>query len=488
MLVKLKTNRAHILEYFKEKGYFKGDITSPLPQMRPPHFINILNVLEYYLFDLNPSKRDKYIQSSLILYKSFNVIQLIQMLQTSKEWLIDYFRSQNFDLSNSPDEYKQFDRAYSSFLTDLLLHRTYFTGKESGKPTRFSKLNLYYRAFQQSSDTILITDEHGTLIDVNRAFLELYGYKRNEVIGKTTSFLRSSRSRDQFYREMWQSVRDHREWKGEIYNKCKCGKEIFVWLSITAICENERVVGYLGVQIDLTERKEMEKRLLQSERMAMVGQMSAKVTHEIRNPLSSITLNCELLEDEIKNFGIEKASEAINLLKIITTETDRLTKLLNEYLQFTRLPQSIPERCDLVQIVDEELDFLVPGAAQKQIQIHRSYPEERATCQIDSNQIRRIIINLAENAFAAMPQGGEIFVAIKRIDQELVLEFRDTGKGIPEENQEKVFDPFYTDKLEGTGLGLSIVQQIVHENKGTITLRSRLDQGAAFEIRFGVFH
>ncbi|HHL70984.1 MAG TPA: PAS domain-containing sensor histidine kinase, partial [Bacteroidetes bacterium] len=160
--------------------------------------------------------------------------------------------------------------------------------------TPHSRLNLFYSAFLNSTDAIIITNLHGKITEANTAFLELFGYSHDEVIGRTTSFLRSSRTSDELYRQMWTSLEEKGEWKGEIYNRTKHGEEIPVWLSITSVYEDDKRVGYMGFEIDMRPQKKLEKRILQSERLAVIGKMAAKVAHEIRNPLSSISLNTEL--------------------------------------------------------------------------------------------------------------------------------------------------------------------------------------------------
>lgn len=346
-------------------------------------------------------------------------------------------------------------------------------------PTR---LNLFYNAFQNSTDGIIITDSNGKIIEVNKAFLDIFGYKYDEVIGESTSLLRSSKTTDAFYQMMWDSIKEEGSWKGEITNRKKDGKEIPVLLSITPIYENEHVVGYMGIEIDTRMQKEMEERLLQSERFAVIGQMASKVAHEIRNPLSSISLNSELLEDEIRAAGENVCGDAKSLLQSIMSEVDRLTTLTEEYLQFSRLPSIAPEKGDIVKLVKDILEFFEAEANSVGIQIFTSFEEKLPKLSFDSQQIRRLVLNLLRNAMEAMPGGGMIKIAIQKNTEFVTLSFSDTGHGISENVVNKIFQPFYTTKAMGTGLGLALCAQIVREHGGRIWAENTSNIGAIFFV------
>lgn len=349
-------------------------------------------------------------------------------------------------------------------------------------PELFSRLNLLNNAFHNSTDGIIITDLEGRINEANRAFLDLFGYERDEVIGRRTNILRSLHTGDEFYREMWESIDRCGEWKGEIVNRAKSGEEIPVWLSVTPIYEAGEKVGYLGVEIDMREQKRLEKRLLQNERLAMVGQMAAKVAHEIRNPLAIISLNAELLEDEFKLFDRQASVEGRGMLRLIIEEIDRLSGLVDEYLQFSRLPQAEPKPGDICGLMGEALRQLEVMAKSAGIEMVTRLDDDIPAVLFDPRQFRRVILNLARNAIEAMPDGGVLDIAVRRQAHAVALIFSDSGSGIPEDDLEKIFEPFYSTKEIGTGLGLSIVQQIVHEHGGQITCRSREGEGACMTV------
>ncbi|MFQ6113480.1 MAG: PAS domain-containing protein, partial [bacterium] len=124
------------------------------------------------------------------------------------------------------------------------------------------QFQLYYNAFQYSTDAIVITDLNGVIVEINKAFTDLFGWRREEAIGKNTSIIRSNKTRDEVIREMWGSINKRGGWKGEIINKRKDGTEIPILLSITPIYHENQIIGYMGVEIDITEKKKIEDQLL----------------------------------------------------------------------------------------------------------------------------------------------------------------------------------------------------------------------------------
>jgi PAS domain S-box-containing protein len=394
-----------------------------------------------------------------------------------RQTFIDFFRKID-------EIFHQFILKVTSYFTlkSISPHYTNLSSEPDQNDISPSRLNLFYNAFQNSTDSILITDLNGAIIEVNKAFLDIFGYEYDEVIGQSTSLLRSSHTTDAFYQMMWASIKKEGNWKGEIVNRKKDGEEIPVLLSITPVYENEQIVGYMGVEIDIRKQKKMEERLLQSERFAAIGQMAAKVSHEIRNPLSSISLNSELLEDEIRAAGENVCSDAKSLLQSIMSEVDRLTKLTDEYLQFSRLPGIAPEKGDIVELIKEILGFFEAEANSVGIQIRTSFEKKLPKLSFDSQQIRRLVLNLLRNALEAMPGGGMIKIAIQKKSDVVILSFSDTGHGISENVGNKIFAPFYTTKDMGTGLGLALCSQIVREHGGRIWAESTGNIGATFFV------
>ena len=225
--------------------------------------------------------------------------------------------------------------------------------------------------------------------------------------------------------------------------------------------------------------------LLRAERLAAVGRMAAQVSHEIRNPLSSIGLNAELMADELTAARFDDpahADEARVLLAAIAKEVDRLTDITEEYLRFARMPRPALATEDLGALVKGVLSFTAGELGAAGITV---VPEVAPGLFVlaDEGQLRRALLNLLRNAREAMADGGTLTVRAEAAgDDRVAVTVADTGPGIPDEDRERIFDPFYSTKERGTGLGLALTQQIVAEHQGTIRCESELGAGTRFRI------
>jgi len=225
--------------------------------------------------------------------------------------------------------------------------------------------------------------------------------------------------------------------------------------------------------------EEREHKLIRSERLATVGRMAAHITHEIRNPLASLGLNVELLADEV---GANNA-EARKLVTSIGNEIDRLSDITETYLRFVRLPKPKLEREDLGAIATSVLEFA--GSELKLGGVTWSIHLEPGALEVavDESQLRQSLLNLVRNAKEAMSDGGHIDVDVRRTQDGMVrMVLADSGPGIPRENLEKIFEPFFSTKTKGTGLGLALVQQIVLEHGGRLEVDCPMGGGTRFTI------
>jgi signal transduction histidine kinase len=226
------------------------------------------------------------------------------------------------------------------------------------------------------------------------------------------------------------------------------------------------------------ERQRQE--LLRAERLAAVGRISAHITHEIRNPLNSLGLNAELLADEI---GPEAPSEVRALLGAITREVDRLNGVAEEYLRFARLPRPVMAREELNEILAGLLDFVGPEMAAARIEVRRELAPGLPAIRADEGQLRAVFLNLLRNSREAMPGGGTVIVRTARAaDGGVDATVADTGAGIPAEQLERIFDPFFSTKSGGTGLGLAFTLQVIQEHGGTIQCQSDVGRGTSFAV------
>lgn len=231
--------------------------------------------------------------------------------------------------------------------------------------------------------------------------------------------------------------------------------------------------------------------LLSSERLAAIGKMAAQVTHEVRNPLSSLALNVELLEEELAGQG----EEALSLLKAIKLEVERLTQLTEKYLSLARRSRPDFQEEDLGAVVSDALASARVELSEHDIRTEVEIESGLPPINLDEAQIRQVLLNLIRNAREAMAGGGELVVGVRPIRSDLTaaaapelleISVADSGGGIDEQTREHLFEPFFTTKRHGNGLGLAITQEIVEAHGGKIRCERLTPRGTRFVIELPV--
>jgi len=223
--------------------------------------------------------------------------------------------------------------------------------------------------------------------------------------------------------------------------------------------------GAIIVSDDVTEQTATRERLARSERLAVVGQMLAQITHEVRNPLNAMSLNAELMADELAQLDAQRQTEAWDLLGTISTEVDRLTEVTGHYLQLARRPPAALAEADLRAIVDDVARLVRPELEQAGVQLELSVDVDEAVLA-DGNQLRQALLNVLRNAVEAGARTLRLHV--HTVDDEVHLALADDGPGMSAEEAERAFDPFWSSKATGTGLGLAITKQILEDHGGRV--------------------
>ncbi len=232
--------------------------------------------------------------------------------------------------------------------------------------------------------------------------------------------------------------------------------------------------------------------LVRTERLATAGKMAAMITHEVRNPLSSIGLNTELLEEECAALSDERRDEAQGLCRAITTEVDRLTEITEEYLQLARLPTPKLQEESLEAVAQRVVDFSRDQFRSQGVALETDF-QETPRLLLDEGQIRQALLNLIRNAAEAAggQEDARVVVAIRSVREGgtlagVELEVRDNGPGISDEIRETLFEAFVSSKSSGTGLGLALTHQIIADHGATIEAHNAVEGGAVFCIEFSL--
>jgi signal transduction histidine kinase/HAMP domain-containing protein len=237
--------------------------------------------------------------------------------------------------------------------------------------------------------------------------------------------------------------------------------------------------GIIVVVVDVTDQRRALDRVARSERLAWIGQMLAQITHEVRNPLNAMSLNAEMLGDELARLDPQHQSEAHELLGTVSGEIERLTAVTGHYLQLARRPAAslAPERVD--ELVSDVVRLLQAELAQAGVELVVTLPKLGPQL-VDGNQLRQALLNVIRNAVEA---GARHLRLVLHAQQgELQLTLVDDGAGMTNEEQERAFDPFYSTKAHGTGLGLAITRQILEDHDGTIRVTTSPGAGTTLTL------
>jgi signal transduction histidine kinase len=236
----------------------------------------------------------------------------------------------------------------------------------------------------------------------------------------------------------------------------------------------------------LSQLQEAQQELVVAERMATVGRLSLKVAHEVRNPISAIELNAEMLQDIVRGHGGAEADEAVGLVAAIRDQVNTLDALTEEYLTFARFPRPHFEDESVNSLVQELTEFIRPVATRQGLTVRADIDPAVPMMEVDRGLLRQAILNLVKNGLEALSRGGELVLASRLVGDTVEVSVSDSGPGIRPEMAGKLFEQFFTTKPQGTGLGLSITRQIAEEHGGEVTWRNRPGGGAIFTLRLPI--
>jgi signal transduction histidine kinase len=226
-----------------------------------------------------------------------------------------------------------------------------------------------------------------------------------------------------------------------------------------------------------------QQELLVSERMATVGRLSLKVAHEVRNPISAIELNAEMLEDIVRGRAGVDMEDAGTLVAAIRDQVNTLDALTEEYLAFARFPKAHFEEESVNHLVHELAEFVRPVAVRQGLTMRVETDPNVPVLEIDRTLLRQAILNLVKNGLEALSHGGELTIGSRVTEHGVEIIVADTGPGITAEVGQRLFEQLFTTKPQGTGLGLSISRQIIEEHGGDLVWANRPGGGAVFTIR-----
>ncbi|MCW3995200.1 MAG: PAS domain S-box protein [Candidatus Bathyarchaeota archaeon] len=338
----------------------------------------------------------------------------------------------------------------------------------------------YKQLVDKLPEMVFEIDTQGHVTFANSRAIEVLGYSKEELEGDFGATLLVAaqdieRSRANI-KNMFSGNMRH---SGEYFFVRKDGTRFPVLLTSAPMVKDNMVVGARGIAVDLTERKEMEKKLKENERLAAIGATAGMVGHDIRNPLQAIVSDIYLLRDEINSLPECKIKNGVlESVDDIERNVSYINKIVVDLQDYARALNPEFKEADLCEIFTNVLDTIqVPNSIRVIVSV-----EKCGKIQTDSEFLRRALTNLVTNAIQAMPHGGELRLESVKRDNKVFITVSDTGVGIPEEIKPKLFTPMLTTKAKGQGFGLAVVKRLVEALNGSITFESKRGIGTKFTI------
>lgn len=337
---------------------------------------------------------------------------------------------------------------------------------------------------ESANDLIVSLDAAGAVMTWNSAAERILGFRSRQVTGRPFADLFTERDRAHL-----QTLLTHLAGEGKVQEMetgmhARSGEERLISWRFSAMREEGgRVVALVGVGRDLTEKQQLELQLIQSAKMAALGEMAGGIAHEIRNPLAITSSAAQILlkrgdDPEL----LQECAEKIRLAAA------RAAAIIEALLRFARPSEGLSERVDVNSAIDDTLALIGHQISLQSIEINRLLAPGLPSVQGNKNQLQQVFMNIIMNAYYAMPQGGRLAIESRLApatpQPAIEIRFTDTGNGIPEQHFPRIFDPFFTTMPpgKGTGLGLSIAYSLVHQHGGTIHAESEVGKGSTFTV------
>ena len=311
------------------------------------------------------------------------------------------------------------------------------------------------------ASTVVITDNKGIITYVNEKFCQVTKYSKKELLGKNMRIIKSGYHPPTFYENLWKTISTGQTWHGDIQNKAKDGS--FYWLRTTIVPvfdRNHKIKNYISIRTDITSQVKTAEESIKAQKVASIGELASRMSHDIRNPLSIIRIS-------IDNLKLLYGVDAMQLKQIqkIERSMNRITHQINDVLDFVKEKPMRINKIKVSKIITNVKDSLIIPDTIKLIT-----PKKDLELWCDVGQFVIVINNLVYNAIQAINGTGVITISAKQDRYNTTIQIKDSGPGIAEKDVEQIFEPLFTTKQQGTGLGLASVKSIVNTHGGTISV------------------
>ena len=326
-------------------------------------------------------------------------------------------------------------------------------------------------------DTFVFIDAEGKIYITNRAIEELLGYEKGELTGQPIEKIIDSISTKEMQKITNETV--HHTFR--ITYLTKAGERIPMLFTGSIIMDSgSRIKGIIGIGRDMRELEFAQRQFIQREKMAEIGELSAGLAHQLRNPLSVISSTVQYC---LAKFHFNEKIKVY--LQMVLRNADESEKIIHELLEFARPSKISFQPHQITKIIDLVCRLAETKCKEQGVQLVKNYPRHFLSKVIcDRNQIEQVFLNVIFNALEAMPEGGILTIQTGLVPSKkfVYIDFIDTGKGIPGEYLDKIFIPFFTTKPDGIGLGLSVVQNVIVSHQGIVFVKNNEGGGAILTV------
>lgn len=351
-----------------------------------------------------------------------------------------------------------------------------------------TQIDFYHRLFMSAQDGIMLTDRDGRIREWNPALERMTGWTREEALGQRPAILKSGKHPPEFYHRLWQAIRAGQPFVDRFVNRRKDGSEFLVWESVSPVKDRDGTTQYyMAMLTDLSEREQLLEALRHTEQVKLVGQLAGGILHEVRNPLIGLGSLATHLADQS---SLPQAAR--DRCRLIAREAARIDELLESHLGQLR-PRPFDLRpCDLPALLEDTVTLLHSNLTKHKVTVTTVCGPDLPAVEGSRAHLQQVCLNLALNAIDAMPNGGVLTISLTpetRQTPGVRLTFSDTGKGIPPEDLQRIYEPFFTNgKAKGVGLGLTITHDIVERHGGQLAIQSPPGSGAVVDVWLPLTH
>lgn len=369
---------------------------------------------------------------------------------------------------------------------EMALQRAFEKIQMRQKLKEYNRNRAMYDLFinELIQEDVMIIGSDYRIMDINETLLKKLGLEHKEAVGRycyeVTHRLSVPCSGENHKCPLEETLRTRKPTKETHIHKDKDNKNVYYSISAYPFFENGEIIGAIELSRDITAEINNRQAMMQKDKLASIGRLSAGVAHEINNPLTTILTTAMLIQEDI-----DAANPMYEELETISNETLRCRKIVASLLDFARQTNPAKKHHNINHIITECIRLTRKQAEFKDVQIEKALSEEVPKLLLDKEQIQQALINLILNAADATDPGGKITVSTTFLpgNQFVDIKVSDTGKGMAAEVVDKIFEPFFTTREIGTGLGLAITHGIIGRHGGDIRVQSQLGQGTTFTIR-----